>query len=153
MISDRVANTISTIFLTRHLGHGRAQETYLTLVAGTYGIALLLSTEAQFDSQATRDLAWWGQAHWIAYLLILKSMLSGYGVISNRKNWAASQIFRFAGALVGFLAWSWFLAKFSLLGVPFTFGSFFAFWSCLFSVRIMALALANLPTPGQPGAM
>lgn len=141
------------LFGVRILGHGRAMECFLTLVALSYGLALLLVPGAQFESQATRDLAWLGYGHWISLPLIIKGLFSGYGLWANIKNRRFSRHLRFLGGLVGSGVWLWFLAKFHLVGATFSFGSFFAFYAFWFSIRIMALSLADLPRPGTPGAL
>lgn len=152
-IFGRTIEFISMIVGAKYLGHGRAVESYLGLIALSYGTALLMSPYAQFNSQATIDIAWLGYGHYIGIPLATKGMFTLYGLVANIHGWPYSRLFRFVGALIGSGVWLWFYAKFALLGVPFTFGSFFALFSFLYSIRIMALALADLPRPGVAGAL
>lgn len=150
---SRFIEVILSIFLARILGHGRAVESYLVLFAGSYGIALLFVPEAAFSSQATRDLAWMGYGPWVAIPFLLKSIVSGYGVLANIYAWRRSREFRIIGALIGMWIWSTMVYKFILVGSPYTIGSFAAGWAFFFSIRIVALAIANRPLPGSAGVM
>lgn len=134
------------------LGHGRVAEAMLTLVAGLWGILLLVNPETATDSKATVDLAWEGYGHIIAAPLLLKASLTGIGLIGNVKGWSSSRYFRFCGALLGSFIWGWLIGKFWAVGVPFTFGVVCALAFFLLSIRVAGMSLADLPRPGTPGS-
>lgn len=135
------------------LGHGRKSEASLITVCFMYGMVLFLVPGAAFDSQATRDIAWQGYGHFIAIPFLTMATVSGYGLIANINVWCYSQAFRFCGALLGAGIWLWLMWKFTTVGSPFTFGSICALVFLVDSIRIAAMALANLPKPGAPGAL
>lgn len=150
---SRFLEILLTIFAARVLGHGRALESYLTAFAGSYGIALLFVPEAAFSSQATRDLAWQGYGQLVAIPFILKAIFSGYGLLANIYDWRMSRQARVTGACFGLWIWSSMLGKFILIGTPYTVGSFAAGWCFYYSIRIIALALSDLPKPGVAGRL
>lgn len=141
-----------SLFAARWLGHGRAIECYLVSVTGVYGV-LLLTPGAAFDSKATVDIAWAGYGHWLALGPLSHFEVAGFGLLGNIKGWRGSRVLRFLGAMIGSLLWTWCAAKFAVLGDIATVGFPFCLVAILFSFRIMALALADLPPPGAPGAI
>lgn len=134
------------------LGHGRATECYLVFVSGLYGV-LLLIPGAAFDSAATADLAWSGYGHLVALPLLTQAVFAGAGLLGNIRGWPLSRLWRFIGASMGFLIWTWYAAKFTAIGDLATVGLPFCVVAGLFSIRIMGLALAGVPRSGAPGAM
>jgi hypothetical protein len=144
---------IASLFAAPWLGHGRAIECFLAIVAGLYGSLLLLIPEAAFDSKATVDIAWLGYGQYLALPLIIKASLTGTGLLLNIRGMRYSRQFRFLGALLGTLIWIFLAAKFLVLGLIASVGFPFCAPAALFSVRIMGMALADLPRPGAPGAM
>lgn len=150
---DTTVDIVLALFAARYLGHGRVIESFLVLFAGTYGIALLFVPDAAFSSSATRDLAWMGYGQFVAIPFILKSIFSGYGLIANIFAWSYSRLFRIIGATFGLWIWSTMVLKFIFVGTPFTVGTFAAGWSFYYSIRIIALALVDLPRPGVPGKL
>ena len=144
---------LAIVFAASWLGHGRAIECYLALVAGLYGTTLLAVPDAAYDSKATIDIAWTGYGSLLAIPLLAKAGLTGAGLILNVLGCRGSRLPRFFGALLGSLIWSWLATKLILIGAVATTGFPFCVGASLFSVRIMGMALANLPRPGAPGAL
>ncbi len=143
---------ITTIVGARWLGHGRATEFMLSLIALLYGIILLFSGAAG-ESVATWDLALWGYGHWIAVPFIVKAVLSGSGLVGNLRGWPFSATLRFSGAFLGSVLWAWYLVKLLLFGAIGSLGFSFCVIAAIMSIRIMAMSRANLPLPGAPGAV
>lgn len=139
--------------LLHWLGHGRAMETFLAVVCGSYGVFLITVPSAGWSSSALRDLTWNGTVQYLAALMVLKAILSLYGVISNINNLPLSRPARVTGALLGSWVWLWFISKFALVEFPYTLGAFFAGASLLFCIRTIGLAYLNLPRPGQPALL
>lgn len=150
---SKFVEILVAVCAARFLGHGRAMESYLALFAGSYGIAILFIPDAAFSSSAMRDIAWEGYSPHVALLFISKAALTGYGLAANIKNWRWSRQFRIVGAIIGLWIWSSTILKFVIVGNPYTLGAFAAFWCFIFSVRIIALAIANLPRPGVSGSL
>lgn len=144
---------LANLLAARWLGHGRAIECYLACVAGLYGLILLAVPGAAFDSSATADLAWHGYGRLIAVPLLLKSLLTGGGLILNIRAARYSRPLRMAGAFVGSVIWIWFALKFASMFAFATVGFPFCAGAALFSIRIMGMSAANLPRPGAPGAL
>ncbi len=146
--------SVVLVFLgSQWLGHGRKTEALLNCFALSYGVSLLLLSQAGFDTATTYDLAWHGYTSIIALALILKGVSGGYGLLANIFAWPFSRECRFFGAFVGSGIWIWFLAKSILIGNLWNFTSFAAFWFFVASIQIMATALANLPRPGAAGVV
>lgn len=150
---ERFLDAVLALFAAKYLGHGRATESYLTLFAGTYGLALVFVPDAAFSSSATRDLAWMGYGQYTAIPFLLKAIFSGYGLLANIFDWPCSRQFRILGAMIGLWVWSCLVLKFIWVGTPFTVGCFASGWAFYFSIRIIALAYANLPRPGLAGQL
>lgn len=143
-------NIVLLLLGARWIGHGRAVESLFTIIALTYGIALLVDSNVLLYSQATVDLVWWHSGNLIvASALLIKAGLSGSGLIANINAWPYSRALRFTGALIGSMIWVWYLSKYSLAGTPVNLGAIFSVWAFVYSIRIMAMALANLPRPGE----
>lgn len=145
---DRLAAALAAPWL----GHGRAVECYLAIVAGLYGLLLLLVPGAAFDSKATVDIAWLGYGHYLSLPLLAKAILTGSGLVLNIKGKQISRKLRFFGALIGTAIWTFLAVKFLAIGAAASVGFPFCAMALLFSIRIMGLALAGLPRPGAPGA-
>jgi hypothetical protein len=107
--------------------------------------------DAAFDSKATVDIAWLGYGHLLGIPLLVKSILTGSGLILNIRGYKASRKLRFFGALLGTFIWTFLTVKFLGIGATASVGFPFCVPAWLFSVRIMGLALADLPRPGAPG--
>lgn len=131
------------------LGHGRLMEAMLAFVCGLYG-ALLLMPHTAWESQATYDLAWTGYGQLVALPFLLKSVLTSYGLLANIRGWHGSRVPRLCGAFVGSFLWAWLIWKYGMSGALLSFGSVCAMVFLLASIRIMGMALADLPCPGEP---
>lgn len=149
----RGLEVVLTIFAAKYLGHGRAMESFLACFAGSYGVALLFVPEAAFSSTSTEDIAWMGYGQLVALPFLAKSALTAYGLVGNIWDFPYSRQFRIVGASVGLWIWSTMILKFIWVGTPYTVGVFAAGWCFYHSVRVIALALANLPRPGHPGSL
>lgn len=134
------------------LGHGRMFEFVVGTICASYGLVLLFHPDALWDSQATRDLAWYAYGRVIAVPFLLKAIFTGYGLAANIFGWPLSRLSRSVGAVVGCFIWGWMETKFALAGVPLTFGSICAVVFFLGSLRVIGMASMGLPTPGAPGA-
>lgn len=146
-------NKIAILLAAPWLGHGRAVEAYLTIVAGVYGALLLFVPDGAFNSQITADIAWLGYGYYLAIPLLGKAALNGAGLIGNIRGNPGSRSLRFVGAMLGTTIWLFLAAKFFLVGAAATAGFSFCLVAILFSIRIMGLALADLPNPGRPGVL
>jgi hypothetical protein len=141
---------LAELFAARWLGHGRAIECYLACVTVIYGVALLMPGAA-FDSRVTYDLAWLGYGQVLAIPLLLHAVLAGTGLAGNIAGWRSSRMLRFFGGMLGCAIWTWYTIKFALGDQFAAVGFPFCAMAALFSVRVMGMALANLPRPGVPG--
>lgn len=143
---------IAVVFGAPWLGHGRRLEAALALICLIYGMGLFLFPSLALDSNAIVDLYWSGYGRIIGLPFLLKAILTGLGVIANIKAWPYSQHLRVCGALVGSFIWWGLIWKFVEYGSPFSFGSVCALVFLISSIGIVAMASANLPVPGAPGA-
>lgn len=143
------------LFAARIFGHGRRMELFLVSVCSLYGVILFFVPGAAWDSQATRPLYNYmgNNSWWISLPFLLKAFLSGLGLYGNIQGWPVSVQLRFCGALVGLFIWIWYAIMFYLLGTVATIGFPFCVAAAFFSIGIMAMAVANLPRPGAPGAL
>lgn len=121
------------------------------LASALYAVLLVTVPNATERSQATSSLFWDGHA-WIVVLPVaIHAVLSGYGLFGNINAWPSSREVRFAGALLGFTIWFWFVLKFFSVGAIAAPGfvlSCVAVYAC---IGVMVLAVANRPLPGAPG--
>lgn len=134
------------------LGHGRMFEFVVGTICALYGLVVLFHPDALWDSQATRDLAWYAYGQLIAAPFLLTATLTGYGLVANICGWPFSRSSRSCGAAAGCFIWGWMETKFVLAGVPFTLGSICAVVFFLGSLRIIGMSSMDLPRPGAPGA-
>lgn len=144
---------LADLFAARWLGHGRAIECYLACVAGLYGLLLIAVPGAGLDSSATADLAWHGYGWLVGMPLLAKAIATGSGLIFNIRGLRCSRYLRMTGAFIGSMIWIWFTLKFATNRTFATVGFPFCVFASLFSIRIMAMAAANMPRPGAPGAL
>lgn len=143
---------LATLFAARWLGHGRATECYLAVVAALYGLQLLVIPDAAYASRATVDIAP-DYGHLLGVPFLVMAALSGVGLTLNIAGRPYSRILRFAGAFLGTMIWIWLTAKFVMIDVVATVGLPFCLASIAFSIRIMAMAMAGLPAPAAPGKL
>lgn len=136
----------------RWLGHGRAMELYLACVTAIYGIALLTQS-GNIGNPTTADLAWFGYDRFFAIPLLAHAALAGSGLIGNILGWPWSRWARFAGAMLGCAMWTWVSVKLGIVGNFSASGFVFGAPAALFCVRIMGMALADLPHPGSPSVI
>lgn len=134
------------------LGHGRRLEFVLAFICLSYGCALIVAPSFALDSKATVDLYWLGFGRTIGLPFLLKGVLTGWGLLSNIKDWPYSRQFRYCGALVGSFIWTSMVWKYTIYGSPLAFGSVCAGAFLISSIGIIGMASANLPRPGAPGA-
>jgi len=147
-----LARVLLMVLAAPWLGHGRASECFLALVCAGYGTSLLVNPGMASDIPATVDIAWTGNVRIFALPYIIKALLTGSGLALNIYGSACSRQLRFLGGLVGLLIWTWWASKLYLIDAI-GLGFFFYVMAGIFSVRIMGLALANLPRPGAPGVL
>lgn len=144
--------TLARVLGAPWLGHGRMFEFVVCTICALYGLMLLFHPDTIWDSQATRDLAWYAYGRAIAVPFLFKATLTGYGLAANIFGWALSRSSRSCGAGIGCFIWGYLETKFILAGVPFTFGSICAIVFLFGSLRVIVMASMNLPRPGAPGA-
>jgi hypothetical protein len=144
---------LADLLAARWLGHGRAVECMLAVVAGYYGILLLMVPGAAFDSVATADIAWHGYGRIVAIPLLMKAALTGGGLILNIRGKRFSRQMRMSGAFIGSVIWIWLSLKYANLGTVATVGFVFCNVAAVFSIRIMGMAAAGMPRPGAPSAL
>lgn len=136
------------------LGHGRATESALALVAALYGILLLTNAGSQLATvNVTEDIYWLGYSRFLAVPFLIKSALSGFGVYGNIMGWGHSRHFRLYGAMIGGFLWSWYASKAWAVGSGTSLGFAASVVFLLLSVRTMALVSADLPHPGMPPSL
>lgn len=151
--SHRATILIAKILIAPQLGHGRATELLLAGFAGSYGLALLLYPELGWGSSALRDMFWRGEGQFISIPLVTKSVLTGWGLVANIKNWPWERQLRLSGAFLGACVWAWFFIQFNANEASGAFGTFASAWFFLFSIRIMGMAFLGLPIPGDYGRL
>lgn len=132
------------------LGHGRALESFLAFVCFVYAMIILFVPDAPLQSQATVDLAWEGYGKYIAIPFLLKAILTGWGVYTNKQGLPISRFCRIAGATVGTFLWTFLLFKFIAFDAIGALGTALCIGGIVASLRIVGLAMANLPPPGAP---
>jgi hypothetical protein len=145
--NDRIHNFLAKIALSEWLGFGRTLEFFLVCITVSYGLALLLVPGAALKSLATYELAYLGYSGYIAIPFLMKAVFTGYGLIANIFDLRFCRTTRFIGALVGSFIWSSYIIQFFLVDSFFTLGSWFCFYAFFASIRIMVMALADLPPP------
>jgi hypothetical protein len=149
----RATVLLAKILIAPHLGHGRATEFLLAGFAGSYGLALLIYPELGWGSSALRDLFWRGEGQYVSISLVVKSILTGWGLLANIKDWPHEKELRLSGAFLGAIVWAWFFLQFNTNDSPGAFGAFASFWFFIFSIRIMGMAFLGLPIPGNSGRL
>jgi hypothetical protein len=146
-------NAIERILAAPWLGHGRATEALLTIGCIIYGTIVLIAPSTMFHSRAVEELAWEGYGRWLAAPFFLKAALSGSGLTRNVLGRPGSQVLRFFGGMAGAGIWAWIFCQSIKIDDVATIGFAFSGPFFLISIRIMALAWANLPSPGAPGRL
>ena len=143
---------MTTLVAATWLGHGRRMEGFLVFVSAFYSLTLILQPNATEHSQATGDIFWAGYAVFFTLFAILKTILSGSGLIFNISGYSYSRELRFSGALIGFILWSWLVIKFIFVGAIATPGCVFSFSAAVYGeIGVLFMSAANLPVPGAPG--
>jgi hypothetical protein len=147
------------------LGHGRASELMLTFILAFSGLILFFLPNGVWLSQLTIDIAWAGYGNFVSYPFLTAAAIKGLGLYMNIVGAPMSRAVRFVGAFLAGFLWAWYCAKFALLGAPGPNGVPLdlnvaqiiaistAFTGVLFSIRVMAMAMANLPVPGALGRL
>jgi hypothetical protein len=135
--------------LAEWLGFGRTLEFFLVCITTSYGLAILFVPGAALKSPATYELAYLGYSGFIAIPFLMKAVFTGYGLLANIFNLKLCRTSRFIGASVGSFIWSSYIVQFILVDSFFTLGSWFCFFAFFASLRIMIMALANLPPPSS----
>jgi hypothetical protein len=141
---------IVAILGARALGHGRALESFLAFVCFVYAMDVLFWPNAAFQSQATADIAWKGYGYVISIPFLLKAGFTGWGVYANRHSLPGSRQCRIIGGTIGTFLWTFFLVKFYAVDAIGALGTALCIGGIVASIRIVGLAMADLPRPGAP---
>lgn len=133
------------------LGHGRALEAFFALVLVTWGVQILLSPEALYQSQALRDYYWIISHFYIGVFVLFTGMLSAVGISLNVAGIGHCRFFRMSAALLGMAIWLFMLCN--ILQDNGGYGGVvpWYFWAIPANARLFYLGLLNLPRPGAPG--
>lgn len=147
-----IGRMLIAILGARALGHGRALETFLAFVCFVYACILAFIPDAPYQSSATADLAWYyGRGLALPFLII--AIFAGWGVYSNKKGLPYSRQCRIIGALIGTFTWTFFLVKFGATDSIGALGTALCIGGIVASLRIMGMAMADLPQPGSPSQL
>ena len=128
-------------------GYGRFTETLLAVIAFLYGWTLMFFPHsAPYETVVTWDLASWGR--YLAIPFLIKSTLTGSGLVLNGIGYEWSKHFRCAGAVIGIWVWTAIAVKLGTFGDK---EKLLFLISCVFSVasvRVVFLSLVGKPIPG-----
>jgi hypothetical protein len=139
------------VFGVYQFGSGRMTELTLAFICGLYGLILLFAPAQALHSSDLSDLAWAGLGRMIAIPFLVKSVITGIGLARNIRGDKHSRQLRFIGALIGTFIWSWIATNLAYNGSFGALGFPVSVTFTYLSIRIMALACANLPVPGTAG--
>lgn len=145
-----LVTAIDIVFGVKYLGHGLGTDVFLFLATTLYAIIILIVPNEMLANGALWDLAWNGWGRWLAVPFIIKSILTGTGVVTTIAKKSCGRYFRFNGGLVGITIWYWFIVKYIFVGEILALGFSFSIVAALFSLRILAISWANLPRQGIP---
>lgn len=146
-------DTILTISIPKYLGvpwfgDGRLAESSLAAVALLYGCMVALMPEATYrESIVGWDLESWGR--WLAIPLLVKSSLTGTGLLLNSLGQRYARYLRFSGAMLGCWIWSAFSIKYLKISDSHTLSLCFTTISTFASIRIILFVVGDIPHPGR----
>lgn len=146
-------DAILTISIAEYLGvpwfgDGRSSELSLAAVALLYGLMVAFMPEATYrESIVGWDLESWGR--WLAIPLLVKSSLTGTGLLMNSLGHRRARYLRFSGATLGCWIWSAFSIKYLKIGDSHTLSFCFTTISTVASIRIILFVMGDIPHPGR----
>lgn len=135
----------------RALGHGRRWESFIVVVNGYYSVILTIIPHATKRAEATIDLFWGGYGLYVALIVWIMFLTSFFGLFFNVYGIRYSQVLRMVGGMLGFLVWGWFGLKLALIGLQPSPGHVFCVVAALYEIRVVFMAMQNLPRPGAAG--
>lgn len=135
--------------IMRYLGHGRALETFLSILKTLIGVTILFSDLGE-KTPVLADLTWLYPNTIIAAPFLIVGFLQLCGVLFNMAGYEWSWVLRSTAALLALFMWTTFLTKSGLLGE-----SSFMFplaIACLpASAFLLYKSWNRLPIPGAVG--
>lgn len=131
------------------LDNGRVLEFYLSAVCLIFGVIVALSPYLGFFYGLVEQMHLTGNPSLLCIPFFVKAILSIVGVHGNVKGWKYSWLLRFCGGFIGAFIWIWMTTNFFMFREPAALGAAFSITSFVGSVRIMSLALADLPPKGR----
>jgi hypothetical protein len=134
--------------IERFLGHGRALETFLTLVTFQFWVILVFSPwRPHIIALQDVPLSDWA----ISVPFLVSWAPSSVGLFLNAWGFEASRYFRIVGASAGMTVWFYILTKNCLVGYWFAGVNPWCTMGILSSAWIIHRGMLGLPRPGAPG--
>jgi hypothetical protein len=144
----KIDKAFRIMFGVNLLGYGTTLEAFLSLVCFIFGVSVILDPYSIYALPNLGDIVSSGYERLWAIPFFLKSLLSGFGIYAVKKNLVASQAYRIAGSVFGSAIWATMFMEYSSSGLYATIGFAFSAAALIFNIRIMGLAMAQVPPGG-----